>query len=134
MDSAFIEEKIKNLQIPLNKEKQTEKEKEKDNRNIANMDDMTLYCNKNCYSCAILAHSNIFKLSQYNLSVFRTKHEEYPVLKQNGIIYKDIDLAKKLYENINITDIQDDKLISLTNGNKHINCTCNDSDYKPSLI
>jgi hypothetical protein len=81
-----------------------------------------LYVNKNCHSCTILGHQNLFELNKLYNVVQIEDNDNVPRLEDGDNKYIGIDLMRKLYQNININDIKDDKLEKMIE-NDHRNCT-----------
>jgi|694.fasta_scaffold76414_6 hypothetical protein len=81
-----------------------------------------LYVNKNCHSCTILGHQNLFELNKLYNIVQIEDNDNVPRLEDGDNKYIGIDLMRKLYQNININDIEDDKLEKMIE-NDHRNCT-----------
>jgi hypothetical protein len=81
-----------------------------------------LYVNKNCHSCTILGHQNLFELYKLYNVVQIEDNDNVPRLEDGDNKYIGIDLMRKLYQNININDIEDDKLEKMIE-NDHRNCT-----------
>jgi hypothetical protein len=115
-------------------QRKREKNKAFDGRDIEKAPNMTLICNKNCHSCAVLAHLSMFNPELYSVHVLHTKQGDYPALKQNDQVYRGIELERKLFENKGIMDVSEESLEKIANGNDHRNCACNQPDYTPSLM
>lgn len=80
----------------------------------------TLFVNKNCNSCSILGHQNLLELQQYNI-IQTADIINVPRLEDGDNKYIGIELMRKLYQNININDITDEKLEKMIE-NDHRNC------------
>lgn len=96
--------------------------------NIKDAPDNTLICNRNCHSCAVLAHG--YLIQSYNVRVKDVveKDGDFPVLKYQGQIYRGVELQRKLFENKGIMTVSDEDLQKIVDGNEHRNCTCEKSD------
>ena len=108
---------IPDVYLPGNKELKTE------------IETPILYINRGCHSATILAHYNSFKLYKYKIieeSIHKID-ENLPRLIQDNQTYTGKELNRKLFQNNDITNIDEDALERMIL-NSHKNCGCNNSD------
>ena len=81
----------------------------------------TLIVNQNCHSCALLGHPFLLSLDHYQIEYREGRSAEFPLLQQDGHEYRGLELQRKIFQKINITDLSDEKLAK-TIVNDHRNC------------